>query len=42
MKYQYVPEGMTRREFWRTLTLLIGMGPLGVIPIVMGFAPQLG
>ena len=42
MKYQYVPEDMTPREFWRTLALLIGMMPLGVLPIVMGFAPQLG
>lgn len=39
MKYQYVPEGMTRKEFFRGLALLIGMLPVGVIPIVMGFAP---
>lgn len=36
----YGPADMTPREFWRTLALLLGMMPLGVLPIMMGIVPQ--
>lgn len=38
----YLPPGVTDRQFWRTLAILLGCLPLGVVPILLGVVPNLG
>lgn len=38
----YLPPGVTDRQFWRTLAFLLACLVAGTVPILLGVVPNLG